>query len=162
VFCQCRKEEVMTLIKWRGKETDPFKDLLDIQRDAEKLFNLTWEALPDRLAKEAVWSPSVDVEEDKDSIVVKADLPGVKQADIDVSVNADILTIRGERKQEEESKEKKFHRIERFYGSFTRSLALPDYVDSSKISAQYKDGILQVTIPKTEKAKPKQIKVEVK
>ncbi|MCM8763444.1 MAG: Hsp20/alpha crystallin family protein [Candidatus Omnitrophica bacterium] len=152
----------MALIKWQGKEWDPFRELMDLQRDIDNLFNASWERLPARLSQEATWLPSLDVAEDKDKIVIKVDLPGVKQSDIDVSVSGDILTIKGERKQEQEIKEKKLHRIERFYGSFSRSLSLPDFVDSSKISAVYKDGVLEVTLPKTEKAKPKQIKVEVK
>ncbi|MCM8770271.1 MAG: Hsp20/alpha crystallin family protein [Candidatus Omnitrophica bacterium] len=152
----------MALIKWQGKEWDPFRELMDLQRDIDNLFNASWERLPARLSQEATWLPSLDVAEDKDNIVIKVDLPGVKQSDIDVSVSGDILTIKGERKQEQEIKEKKLHRIERFYGSFSRSLSLPDFVDSSKISAVYKDGVLEVTLPKTEKAKPKQIKVEVK
>lgn len=151
----------MAIIKWKGKEFDPFKELLGLEEETSRLFDNSWSALPDKLAREAVWSPSIDVAEDKDSITVKADLPGVKQSDIDVSVSGDILTIRGERKQEEDVKQKKFHRIERFYGSFTRSLSLPDYVDASKINASYRNGMLEVVIPKTEQAKPRQIKVQV-
>lgn len=151
----------MALIKWRGHELDPFKELFDLQRETGRMFDETWEQLPSRLSKEAVWTPSLDIAEDKDSITIKADLPGVSQSDIDVSVSGDILTIKGERKQEHETKEKKVHRIERFYGSFVRSLTLPDYVDASKISANYKNGVLEVSVPKTEKAKPRQIKVDV-
>ncbi|MCM8779931.1 MAG: Hsp20/alpha crystallin family protein [Candidatus Omnitrophica bacterium] len=152
----------MALVRWHGKEWDPFRELMSLQRDMDSLLDASWENLPARLSQEATWIPSLDVAEDKDNITIKADLPGVKQADIDVSVSGDILTIRGERKQEQAVKEKKIHRIERFYGVFTRSLTLPDSVDSSKISAVYKDGVLEITLPKTEKAKPKQIKVEVK
>ncbi len=152
----------MALIKWRGKEWDPFRELLDMQKETTRLFSDAWEQLPDRLSREALWSPSLDIAEDKDNVVIKVDLPGVKQSDIDVSVSGGMLVIKGERKQEEEAKDKKFYRVERFYGSFVRSLALPDYVDTSKINAVYKDGILEVVIPKTEKAKPKQIKIEVK
>ncbi|RKY30318.1 MAG: Hsp20/alpha crystallin family protein [Candidatus Omnitrophota bacterium] len=152
----------MALIKWRGKEWDPFKELLDLHRETDSLFDSSFATLPDRLAREGVWVPSVDVIEDKDNIIITADLPGVKQSDMDISVVGDTLSIKGERKQEVEVKEKHSHRIERFYGSFARTLTIPDYVDSSKISATYKDGILKLKLPKTEKAKPKQIKIDVK
>jgi len=152
----------MALIKWRGKEWDPFRELMELQQQTSQLFDSSWEHLPDRLAKEAIWSPSLDVVEDNNNIILKADLPGVKQSDIDISVTGNFLTIKGERKHEEGAKEKKMHRVERFYGSFQRSLSLPDYADTSKIEATYKDGILEVVIPKTEKAKPRQIKVNVK
>ena len=152
----------MALVKWQGKEWDPFRELLNLQRQMDNLFDASWQDLPSRLSREASWMPSLDIAEDKDSITIKADLPGVKQADIDVSISGDVLTIKGERKQEQEVKDKKFHRVERFYGAFSRSLSLPDYVDAAKISAAYKDGVLEITLPKTEKAKPQQIKVEVK
>lgn len=152
----------MAIIKWRGKEWDPFKELLDLHRDVDQLFDTSMGILPERLSKEAVWAPSLDVSEDKDSICIKADLPGVKQSDIEITVESDVLTIKGERKSEVESKEKRLHRIERFYGSFSRSLTLPDYADASKISASYKEGVLEINIPKTEKAKPRQIKVDIK
>lgn len=151
----------MTIIKWKGRECDPFKELLDLQNGTLRLFDSSWDTLPQRLSKEAVWSPCLDVAEDKENITVKADLPGVKQSDIDVSVVGDVLNIRGERKQENEVREKKYHRLERFYGSFTRSLTLPGYADASKVSANYKEGILEIVIPKTERAKPRQIKVDV-
>lgn len=152
----------MALIRWRGKEWDPFRDLLELQQQTNQLFDASLESLPERLSREAQWCPSLDVSEDKENIVLKADLPGVKQSDIDISVTGNLITIKGERKSEEETKEKKMHRVERFYGTFMRSLSLPDYADTSKISAEYKEGVLEVVIPKTEKAKPRQIKVNVK
>ncbi len=152
----------MALVKWHGKEWDPFRELRELQRNMDNIFNASWENLPDRLSQEATWLPSLDITEDKDNILIKADLPGVKQSDIDVSVSDDILTIKGERKQEQEVKDRKTHRIERFYGSFCSSISMPEYVDASKIAATYKDGVLEISLPKTEKAKPRQIKVEVK
>jgi HSP20 family protein len=160
---QERKEVMsMALIKWRGKEWDPFRELLDLEREFRNFFEDSFTALPEKVAKEGSWLPSLDIAEDKDNLIIKADLPGVKQSDIDISISGDILTIKGERKKEEEVKDKNYHRIERFYGAFCRSLRLPQYVDTNKVKATYKDGVLEILIPKTEEVKPKQIKVEVK
>ena len=106
------------------------------------------------------WSPVVDIYENDDSFVVEADLPGMSKDDIHVDVQDHTLTIRGEKKFEEKTTKDKYMRVERAYGSFFRSLTLPANVDSSKIKAKYKDGVLQLTLPKSEEAKPKQIKVE--
>ncbi|MCM8799483.1 MAG: Hsp20/alpha crystallin family protein [Candidatus Omnitrophica bacterium] len=152
----------MALIKWRGKEWDPFRELLDLEHEFRRFFEDSFALLPERVSKEGIWSPSLDIVEDKDNITIKADLPGVKQSDIDISISGDILTIKGERKREEEVKDKNYHRIERFYGNFTRSLTLPKYVDTNKVKATYKDGVLEIVLPKTEEVKPKQIKVEIK
>lgn len=152
----------MAIVRWRGKEWDPIRELLDWQKSFGNLFDVSMEELPERISREAVWSPSVDVSEDKENIEIKADVPGVSQADIDISIAGNVLTIKGERKHEEKKSEKDFHRVERFYGSFTRSMTLPEYADTSKIRAEYKNGVLDIIIPKTENAKPKQIKVEVK
>lgn len=108
-----------------------------------------------------VWNPPVDVYETGDSIVLKADLPEVSKEDVDISVEGNVLTIRGERKREHEVKEKKFYRRERSYGSFTRSFTLPGTVDPDKIEAGFTGGVLTVTLPKREESKPKQIKVKV-
>jgi len=152
----------MALIKWRGKEWDPFRELLDLEREMNRFFDTSFEILPDKIAKEGIWSPSLDIIEDKDNLTIKVDLPGVKQQDIDISISGNVLTLKGERKREEEYKDKNYHRVERFYGAFQRSFSLPPYADTSKVKASYKDGVLEITIPKTEEAKPKQIKVEVK
>lgn len=152
----------MALIKWRGREWDPFRELLDLEKEFQRFFDTSLELLPERVSKEGIWSPSLDVAEDKENIIIKADLPGVKQQDIDISITGDILTLQGERKREEEVKDKNYHRIERFYGAFKRSFTLPPYADTTKVKATYKDGVLEIVIPKTEESKPKQIKVEVK
>lgn len=151
----------MALLRWHGREWDPLKELMDIQRETERLFDSTFDNLPTRLSREAVWTPSIDVVEDQNALTIKADLPGVKQSDIEVSVSGDILTIRGERSPENDVKDKKVHRIERFYGSFARTMRLPDYLDTEKIKATYRDGTLEVSLPKTERSRPKQIKVDV-
>ena len=105
------------------------------------------------------WNPSVDVSETDDSIIVTAEVPGVDPENIDVSVDENQLVISGEKKQEEEEKEKNFYRMERSYGSFKRIFTLPRSADVDKVSASQKDGVLTVTIPKTEVAKGKKVKV---
>ncbi len=108
------------------------------------------------------WSPPVDILETEDELVLKADLPDLKLEDIDVRVENETLSIKGERRFEREANGKGYHRIERSYGSFVRSFAVPNSVDTEKVSADYKKGVLTVTLPKKEAAKPKQVKVEVK
>jgi HSP20 family protein len=107
------------------------------------------------------WSPLVDITEDDKEYVVKAELPEMKKEDIKINVHDDVLTVSGERKYEKEEKGKKFHRVERAYGSFMRSFTLPEDADGSKISAEYKDGMLKVHLPKSEQAKKKAIEVKI-
>jgi HSP20 family protein len=108
-----------------------------------------------------VWNPPVDIIEDKDGLVLKAELPGMDKKDIEVRVENNVLTLQGERKRESETKEDGYYRCERAYGTFSRSFSLPTSVDTSKIGAEYKDGVLSVSLPKAEEAKPKQIDVKV-
>jgi len=107
------------------------------------------------------WSPSVDIREDKDKLIVEAELPGMKKEDIDVSIHQNALVLSGERKCEEESREGDLYRCERYYGRFNRSINPPFAVDATKVQASYRDGVLRVTLPKSESAKPKQIEVKV-
>jgi HSP20 family protein len=109
----------------------------------------------------AEWAPLVDITEDDKEYLIKAEVPEVKKEDVKVSVQDDVLTIAGERKFEKEEKDKKYHRVERAYGSFYRSFTLPDDADAQKVVAEFKDGVLKVRLPKTEKAKPKSIEVKV-
>ena len=109
----------------------------------------------------AEWSPLVDISEDEKEYVIKAELPEIKKEDIKVSVHDNVMTISGERKYEKEEKGKKYHRVERAYGSFTRSFTLPEDADASKVSAECKDGILRVRLPKSEKAKAKSVEIKV-
>jgi len=111
----------------------------------------------------ADWAPSVDIEEAEDKYVIKADLPGVDKKDIDVKLENGVLSIRGEKQTEKETgKGTKRHRTERFHGTFARSFTLPDAVKAEKVDASYKDGVLSLTIPKAEEAKPKSIDIKVK
>ncbi len=110
----------------------------------------------------ATWAPACDIYETDNEIVVKAELPEVKKEDVYVSIENNVLTIRGERKFSEETKKENYHRVERSYGEFMRSFTLPSFVDANKVNAEFKDGVLRVTLAKREEAKPKQIDVKVK
>ena len=143
---------------------DPFKEMEDLQSRFAKLFGLA----PTRLGnggKELMtvteWAPAVDIIEDEKEYLVKADLPDVKKEDVKVIVESGVLTITGQRKVEKEEKDKKYHRVERSYGNFLRSFALPDGADGSKVNAEFRDGVLKVHLPKSEKVKPKAIEVKV-
>ncbi len=108
------------------------------------------------------WAPRVDISETNDAFTIKVEIPEVKKDDVKVTVENGVLTIRGERQQEKEEKDKKFHRVERYYGIFTRSFTLPDNVNATRIEASFKDGMLYLQLPKTEEVKPKAIEVKVK
>ena len=148
----------MTLTKW-----DPFKDLLSLQDRMNRLFDESVRNVKpgDEALSSAIWSPAVDIYETDDEVVVKAELPEVNQKDIDIQIENNTLILRGERKLNKETKKENFHRIERAYGTFSRSFTLPGTIDQEKISADYKDGILKISMPKREDTKPKQIKVAI-
>lgn len=148
----------MSLIRWR-----PTRDLLSIRDEVNRLFDNFFTGLPERRRGllEGEWAPSVDIAETDNDVVVTAELPGVKQDDVDITITDDVLTLKGEKKEEKEVKEKNYHRIERSYGSFQRSISLPAGVQADKAKATYKDGVLHITVPKAEEAKPKQIKIDV-
>jgi HSP20 family protein len=147
----------MAITRWR-----PFRDVVSIQDEVNKLFDDFFGNRPARIEwTEGVWNPSVDVTEDKDSLVVKAEMPGMSKDDVKVSVQDNVLTLKGEKKQEKEEKDKNYHRVERSYGSFCRSFQLPTSVKADKIKANYKDGVLSITLPKTEEVKPKEIPISI-
>ncbi|HWP46168.1 MAG TPA: Hsp20/alpha crystallin family protein [Candidatus Limnocylindrales bacterium] len=147
----------MAILRW-----DPFRDLSIIQERMNKLFE---ESIARSRGEEgtslAAWVPPVDIYETKDAIVVKAELPGIDQKDIEVQVHDNILTIRGERKFESDVKRENFHRIERAYGTFQRSFSIPNTIRQDQVKARFHNGILEITLPKMEEAKPRQIKVDV-
>ena len=148
-----------TLTRW-----DPFKEMDDMQKRLSNLFGLAPLRRGDG-EKETLtvteWSPLVDITEDDKEYVIKAELPEVKKEAVKVTVEKGVLTITGERKFEKEEKDKRYHRIERSYGSFLRSFTLPDDADESKVNAEFKDGVLFVHLYKNEKARPKSIEVKV-
>ncbi len=147
----------MTLVRW-----DPFRELEDMSERLNRVFsrpslrnsgkeNLTV----------ADWMPTVDISETEGEYLIKAELPEVRKDDVKVTVENGVLTLQGERRQEKEEKGKRFHRVERSYGSFVRSFTLPESVDESSVKAEYKDGVLNLHLPKSEKVKPKAIDVKV-
>ena len=150
----------MALIRWQPKTElwDPFAGLSEIQDEMNRLFDTS---LRRRGAPDGDFVPALDIVEEKDNLVVKADLPGMTKDDITVAIQDNVLTIKGERKYEAEKKDANYYRRERVCGSFVRSLELPVTVDPNKVSASFRDGVLHVTLPKSEDAKPKQIEVKV-
>jgi len=138
---------------------EPFRSTSGLESQVGRIFN----ELFDRSQESNLtsWAPAVDIFENEHELVVKADLPDVNPEELDIRVENNILTIRGERKFEKKVDEKNYLRVERSYGSFARSFALANTVNSEAIKAEYKDGVLTLTIPKREEAKPKQIKVSV-
>jgi HSP20 family protein len=140
------------------------RDLAGIQDKMNQIFEDTFTRTRgrDEAMTGGMWTPAVDIYETDSSVVVKAELPGVQKEAVGVEVKDGVLSLRGERKYEKEVKEENFHRIERSYGTFHRAFSLPTTVDQDKISAVMRDGVLEVTLPKKEAAKPKQISVTVK
>ena len=136
-------------------------ELTSFRREMDRFFDRFFEVWPFRPSgEEGEWAPSVDVSETAKDVVVKAEIPGMDPKDIDVSVHGDVLTLRGERKKEQEEKGENFHRIERSYGAFSRSIRLPAEVDVGKVNATYKDGVLKINLPKTKEAAVKKIEVK--
>jgi len=146
----------MTLVRWR-----PFRDLYNLHDDFSRMFEGFFERGTRQSEDGGVWMPATDIQETKDDVVVSVELPGMKKDEIKVTVQDNILTIRGEKKQEKEEKDTNYHRIERNYGSFTRSFSLPAAVKADKISATYEAGVLRVVLPKAEEVKPKEIPIVV-
>ena len=146
----------MNLVKWRPlKELSPFEDRFDRLFDASFLPTVGMEDTPGSTQ----WRPVVDVYDREDKIVIKAELPGLEKKDIKVDVKDRVLTLKGERSYENEVKEGKYYRKERAFGKFERAFTLHSDIDSGKIEAEYKDGVLRVEIPKPEEEKPKKIMV---
>jgi HSP20 family protein len=149
----------MALTRW-----DPFRDLVTLQERMNRLFedSLSRSKTTDQEMAMGAWTPAVDIFETPELIVLKADLPGIDEKDIDVRIENNVLVLRGERKFVKEAKEEDYHRIERSFGVFSRTFQLPGTIDQTRISAVHKDGVLEVSLPKREDTKPKQIKVDVK
>jgi HSP20 family protein len=149
----------MAIVRW-----EPFRDLLSLQERMNRLFDDSFRGArgsDEDWALGGSWAPAVDIYEQDGNIVLKAELPGIDPKDVDVRVENNTLTLRGERKHDQEVKRENYHRVERTYGSFTRSFTLPNVVDTNNIKAEYRDGVLRMTLPKREEAKPKQISISV-
>jgi HSP20 family protein len=155
----------MSLIRWQRPEPNvwsPFRHLSLLRNEIDRLFDSPLNALAsDSHQFQSGWLPSVDLHEDRDHLVLRAELPGMKKEDIDVSLHGEVLTLSGERMEEKQFEQAETYRSERFLGKFQRTFTLPVAVDATKVQASYKDGILTVRLPKAEEAKPKQIEVKI-
>ena len=144
----------MNLMRW-----DPYREVSSLQDRLNRAFGAYSRSERDDEMSLAAWAPPVDIAEEKDRILITAELPGFKENEIEIQTENGMLTLRGERRFEKESEGKNYHRVERSYGQFLRSFSLPNNVDREKIKATFRNGLLQVELPKREDAKPKTIKI---
>jgi HSP20 family protein len=148
----------MAIVRW----SDPFREFAHLQNRINRVFSDAHGRSDEGLMTSGAWVPPVDIFQNGDhEVVIKAELPDMTREDIDITVDNGTLTIKGEKKLSQEVKEEQFHRIERHYGAFSRSFSLPQTVDTAKVAAEYKNGLLTVRLPLREEAKPRQIKVDV-
>jgi HSP20 family protein len=151
-------EDDMAIVRW----SDPFREFTHLQDRINRVFTDAYGRTDDGLTTSGAWVPPVDVYQNGDhEVVLVAELPSMKREDIDITVDSGTLTIKGEKRMAGDLKEEQFHRIERRYGSFSRSFSLPQTVDAGKVAAEYRDGVLTVRLPMREESKPRQIKVDV-
>lgn len=149
----------MPIVRW-----EPFRNLLTLQERMNRLFEESVRGAGRGQEEDwamGAWAPAVDIYEQGSDVVLKAELPGVEPKDVDIRIENNVLTLSGERKLDTEVQRENYHRVERAYGSFTRAFTLPSTVDTSKVKADFKDGVLRITLPKREEAKPKQIQINV-
>lgn len=155
----------MAMIPYSKKNwlADPFGELESLQREMNKLFNTSishpWQ---ESTLLGGQWAPDLDIFDSKENILVKADLPGLSKDDIEISVQDNVLMIKGDKKKDEQATDEHYFKTERFYGSFCRTVQLPAGIDTDHVDAAYQDGVLTLTMPKREEAKPKQISINVK
>jgi len=141
---------------------NPLRELRGMQEQMNRLLDLAWNREPGEELREGVWQPLVDIFENEEAVVIRAELPGVEQGAIEVKIEGSTLTIRGERKQDSEVRQENYHRIERYYGPFQRSFLLPQTIDQEQVQAACDKGVLTITLPKKLLTKPRQITVKVK
>jgi HSP20 family protein len=147
----------MAIVRW-----DPFRDLNAVQERVNRLFGDVYRAADDDVMRRGAWAPPVDIfDSGNHELVIKAELPDMNKDEIEITVENSTLTLRGEKKMDSELKEDHCHRIERTYGAFSRTFSLPATIDTSKVAADYKNGVLTIKLPIREEAKPKQIQVHV-
>ena len=145
----------MAIIRW-----DPFREMVTLREKMNRLFEDAVSGQgEDRDMVSSTWSPSVDIYETEHDIVLTAELPGIEDKDIEIKLEDNTLTLKGERRFEKETKEENYHRIERSYGSFYRSFSIPHYVDQEKIKAEHEHGVLKVLLPKKQESKPRAVKI---
>ncbi|HLO26177.1 MAG TPA: Hsp20/alpha crystallin family protein [Geobacteraceae bacterium] len=141
---------------------NPFRELRTMQEQMNRLLDLAWNKEAGEELKEGLWQPPVDIYEDEDSVVIKAEVPDIDQKDIEVKIEDNTLTLRGERKLDQSVTKENYHRVERYYGPFQRSFSIPPTIDQERVKASCERGVLTVILPKKEEKKPKQITVEIK
>jgi HSP20 family protein len=146
---------IMSIIKY-----DPFRELRSLQDEMNRVFLTNFSRGEESDLRRGAWSPSVDIFENKDQIVLEAELPGMKPEDVNISIENNVLTIYGERQFEKKDEQDNFHRVERSYGSFTRSFTLPPTVSSENAEADFENGMLRLTLAKREEAKPRRIEIK--
>jgi HSP20 family protein len=156
----------MALERWRpfgsADRWEPFRNLGDIQSEVNRLFDaFSGRAMPATGSQGRSWVPPLDMHETSDELVLRVELPGVREKDVVVSITGDFLTIKGERRWDAENKDQKFLHVERAYGQFERLIQLPMAVQSDKVKASFRDGVLEVTLPKAEQLRPREIKIDI-
>ena len=156
----------MTNERWRQlggpvSRFEPFRDLAGVQQEVNRLFDSFFGRPATVSTGERMWVPVCDMYETKDDLHVTFELPGVREKDIHLNIQGDLLTLKGERKWETEVPDEGYHRLERVYGKFERTVALPVPVQGDKVKATYRDGVLAITLPKAEEVKPKQVKIDI-
>ena len=156
----------MAMERWRPfgsvDRWEPFRNLVDIQGEVNRLFDsVAGRPMAGAPAAGRSWMPAVDMHETKDDLVLRVEVPGVREKDVAVSITGDLLTVRGERRWEDESKDQKFLHVERVYGQFERMIQLPMAVQTDKVKASYREGVLEIKLPKAEELKPREIKIEI-
>ena len=145
----------MTIVRY-----DPFRDLRTLQEEVNRLFSSSLTpSFGDEGIGRGAWNPTVDIYENKDEIVLEAELPGMDREDFELTIEHNVITLRGERRFEKKDEADNYHRVERSYGSFTRSFTLPQMVSGEGATAEYRNGVLRVTLPKREEAKPRRIEI---
>jgi HSP20 family protein len=147
--------------RWRPQRFDPFRDLTDIQAEINRAFDAYFGVQSRTSTPERTWAPPIDVYETRDDLVVAVELPGVREQDIHLSMTGDVLSLRGQRGIAADAREENYHRIERWSGTFERHVQLPIPVEADRIRASYKDGVLEVRLPKLDEIRPREIKIEV-
>ena len=156
----------MAMERWRPfgsvDRWEPFRNLVDIQSEVDRLLD-TFVGRPATRAtgQGRTWMPAVDMHETKDDLVLRMEVPGVREKDVTVSITGDLLTLKGERRWDDESKDHKFLHVERVYGQFERLIQLPMAVQADKVRASYRDGVLEITLPKAEELRPREIKIDI-
>ena len=146
-----------TAVEWCG----PFRNVNDIQGEMNRLFDSLFGRPATVLAGERMWAPLADTYETKDDLFVTLELPGIREKDVNVSITGDMLTVKGDRRFERDVTDEGYYRLERVYGKFERSIPLPIPVQVDKVKATYRDGVLEIRLPKVEEVKPKEIKIDV-